>query len=204
MKKPKGKIGCAIYVIGFFLIAALFYGLVIEPLTPSTRKVTDRLVQQLPTDEPTVMPTVVLAETHVPDTKAPTEAPTQAPTNTPAPTEPPTLRQSDKGEAVRQIQSELIRLGYLTGNADGDFGKKTTQAIKDFQVCNGLNEDGIWGKACWNKINGYYIKAQITVYVSKSGIYHTIPDCSGMKSSTKMSLSDAIRKGYKEHSAGCH
>lgn len=35
-----------------------------------------------------------------------------------------------------------------------------------------------------------------TVYVSSSGKYHSKPDCSGMKSSTEMSYSEAIAAGH--------
>lgn len=217
MKRPAGKISVWMYVVGFFLVASLVYGLVIEPLTQSGEKAAERILQQLPTDAPTAaptaQPTAVRTDTPAPVTQAPTETPaptkaptaTPAPTFTPAPTEPPTLRQGDKGQAVRQLQSELIRLGYLSGSADGDFGRKTTQAVKDFQVCNGLKEDGVFGENCWRKLtSGYFVQEQMTVYVSKKGVYHTRPDCSNMKTSTKMSLSDAIRKDYKEHSGGCH
>ena len=138
-------------------------------------------------------------------TSVPTEipTPTQAPTLTPTPTEPPTLRQGDKGQDVKQLQEQLIKLGYLSGAADGDFGKKTAQAVRDFQVCNHLKEDGIFGSACWDTLSrGYNIVEQRTVYVSKAEIYHTDEHCSGMKTSTAMKLSDAIRKGYKGHH--CH
>ena len=203
MKKPKGKLGCAIYVIGFILIASVFYGLFISPFDNSKTK--ELLINSLPTATPE--PVSARSFTEAPEVTAePTEAPTPEPTNTPEPepTEPPTLRQGDKADAVKAIQQRLIDLGYLSGNADGNYGQKTTQAVKDFQVCNGLKEDGIWGKACWDKIDGYFYVSQMTVYVSKKGVYHTKPNCSGMKNSTKMSLSDAIRKGHKAHSNGCH
>lgn len=219
MKKPKDKLGCAIYVIGFILIVSVIRGIFVGPFDNSKTK--ELLINSLPTatpepvaarsfteePEPTAEPAPMVFNTMVPtNTPEPTEAPTSVPTNTPEPepTEPPTLRQGDKGDAVKVIQQRLIDLGYLSGNADGDFGKKTTQAVKDFQVCNGLKEDGIWGKACWDKIDGYFYVSQMTVYVSKKGVYHTKPNCSGMKNSTKMSLSDAIRKGHKAHSNGCH
>lgn len=190
-----------VYVVGFLLAASLVYGLLIVPFTGSGTRTADVTLQQTATDEPTAAPRT---DTPVPVTQAPTAspAPTQAPTATPAPTEPPVLRQGDKGQAVRQVQAELIRLGFLSGSADGDFGRQTAQAVKDFQVCNGLKEDGIFGAACWQKIGGYNVQEQKTVYVSKNGVYHTDEHCSGMKSSTKMSLSDAMRKNYSGHH--CH
>lgn len=210
MKAPKGKGGRLLYIIGFFVIASLIYGIFISPFENNAK---DKLLEQV---QPTATPEAVSVRTYteaptdapaatvyVTNTPAPTETPTPAPTDTPAPTEPPTLRQGDKGEAVKALQTRLINLGYLSGNADGDFGKKTTQAVKDFQVCNGLKEDGIFGPDCWQKITGYYCVSQMTVYVSSKGVYHTRQNCSGMTKSTKMQLSDAIRKGHRAHSGGC-
>ena len=204
MKKPTGKVGCAIYIIAFFFIAAIIYGIFVYPFTEHDTP-NQPLGNVLYTDTPTQETMqVTLAPTQAP-TAVPTDTPvpTVVPTDTPAPTEPPTLKQGDKGQTVKQIQERLISLGYLSGSADGDFGRKTTQAVKDFQVCNSLKEDGIFGQACWNKMfSGYSVISQETVYVSKNGIYHTDEHCSGMKTSTKMLLSDAIRKGYSGHH--CH
>ena len=44
---------------------------------------------------------------------------------------------------VRATQSELIRLGYLSGGADGFAGRKTHSAIASFEQANGLPPDGI-------------------------------------------------------------
>lgn len=43
---------------------------------------------------------------------------------------------------VRATQSELIRLGYLQGGADGFIGPKTRSAISSFEGSNGLPVDG--------------------------------------------------------------
>jgi uncharacterized protein YcfJ len=43
---------------------------------------------------------------------------------------------------VRQIQSELARLGYLSGPADGDYGPKTRAAISEYQKSKGMPVDG--------------------------------------------------------------
>jgi uncharacterized protein YcfJ len=43
---------------------------------------------------------------------------------------------------VRATQSELIRLGYLKGGADGQIGPRTRAAISSFQQANGLPVDG--------------------------------------------------------------
>lgn len=57
------------------------------------------------------------------------------------------LKNGDEGEDVRQLQSNLIRLGYDCGRwgADGDFGDGTELAVKAFQRDYGLDDDGIVG-----------------------------------------------------------
>lgn len=56
------------------------------------------------------------------------------------------------GDVVRQIQQRLIRWGYMSGNADGNFGTKTSQAVKKFQRRNGLTPDGVVGDATLRKL----------------------------------------------------
>ena len=56
------------------------------------------------------------------------------------------LRKGDRGEAVRQMQTELAARGYLRRNEiDGDFGVITLGALLAFQFENGLEVDGICG-----------------------------------------------------------
>ena len=62
-----------------------------------------------------------------------------------------TMRRGDKGEAVKELQKELIRLGYPLPKygMDGDYGKETESAVKAFQRDNGLEADGVVGKKTW-------------------------------------------------------
>jgi len=55
------------------------------------------------------------------------------------------LRQGDRGQAVAWLQQKLIGMGYLAGEADGDFGRQTAGALKRFQADNGLDQDGVAG-----------------------------------------------------------
>ena len=68
----------------------------------------------------------------------------------------PTLKRGSKGEAVRELQTLLAGLGYDLGpcGIDGDFGKATQAAVKQFQTDNGLTADGICGPATWAKLDG--------------------------------------------------
>lgn len=47
------------------------------------------------------------------------------------------------GEEVKIIQEKLIELGYLSGTADGQFGKMTKSAIETLQINEGLKVTGV-------------------------------------------------------------
>ena len=53
---------------------------------------------------------------------------------------------------VKNLQNNLISLGYLTGKADGAFGKNTENAVIAFQKKYGLTPDGLVGSATKSKI----------------------------------------------------
>ena len=61
-------------------------------------------------------------------------------TATPSPAEAAfvTLQRGDENDEVRKVQKRLIELNYLTGTADGEYGKKTETAVCDFQKAAGL------------------------------------------------------------------
>jgi len=61
------------------------------------------------------------------------------------------LRSGDAGATVRHVQQELDRLGYSI-SADGKYGTKTADAVRDWQKKNGLSADGIFGKNSWEKM----------------------------------------------------
>jgi peptidoglycan hydrolase-like protein with peptidoglycan-binding domain len=64
-----------------------------------------------------------------------------------------TIRRPDTGGAVRMAQKILIFTGYLTkGAADGIFGPKTEQAVKNYQLDRALAVDGIVGPKTWGKL----------------------------------------------------
>ena len=57
------------------------------------------------------------------------------------------LSQGSTGDAVYQLQTALLELGYLSASADGVFGPITYQAVMDFQRDSELSViDGIAGK----------------------------------------------------------
>jgi len=73
----------------------------------------------------------------------------------PVSTKRPTLRKGSEGETVRELQERLIALGYDCGTkgADGKFGAKTEEAVKEFQRKHGLKVDGIVGENTWAELD---------------------------------------------------
>ena len=63
----------------------------------------------------------------------------------------PVLRKGSKGVYVEVLQKKLNDAGYNLA-VDGDFGKKTLEAVKDYQKVNGLVVDGIVGVKTWEKL----------------------------------------------------
>lgn len=71
----------------------------------------------------------------------------------PMPTKP-TIRRGSKGQDVMELQQDLLLMGYPLPKfgADGDFGKETEIALKQFQLACGLNPDGVCGPLTWSAI----------------------------------------------------
>lgn len=65
-----------------------------------------------------------------------------------------TLKRGIEGEDVKELQLALIGLGYDLGlyGADGEFGSKTEQAVKEFQKKYDLKVDGVFGETSYKKI----------------------------------------------------
>ncbi len=56
-----------------------------------------------------------------------------------------TLTWGSAGEAVKELQQNLNKLGYSCGTADGSYGAKTANAVRNFQRDKKLSVDGIAG-----------------------------------------------------------
>jgi len=59
----------------------------------------------------------------------------------------------------KDIQIALKNAGFDPGAADGKLGKKTRQAIRDFQKANGLDVDGKVGRRTWEVLGPYLAQA---------------------------------------------
>jgi peptidoglycan hydrolase-like protein with peptidoglycan-binding domain len=61
----------------------------------------------------------------------------------------PILRIGLHGSEVVKLQEQLKKLGFLKGDADGDFGVTTETAVKAAQKRYGLEADGVVGGSTW-------------------------------------------------------
>lgn len=69
-----------------------------------------------------------------------------------------TIRKGSKGKEVIEAQTMLYKLGYDLGSygIDGDYGKCTEKAIKEFQRDHGLTVDGVTGPMTWDALQKAY------------------------------------------------
>ena len=70
------------------------------------------------------------------------------------------LKKGSSGSRVKQLQQALIGLGYLDGMADGQYGNKTAQAVREYQRDYGLGVDGSAGKNTMTSIKNTVIALQ--------------------------------------------
>lgn len=94
---------------------------------------------------------------------------TPEPAVQPADNAMPILKKGTKGEYVQLLQTKLIMFGYNLGSygADGDFGKATDAAVREFQTNAGLNPDGIVGPLTWAALDqGYMAEDLYTVILN--------------------------------------
>ena len=55
-----------------------------------------------------------------------------------------------RGVSAQDVQSALVRVGLDPGPVDGKIGKKTKEAIREFQRRNNLKADGVVGERTWS------------------------------------------------------
>ncbi|KLA34278.1 hypothetical protein B4080_5984 [Bacillus cereus] len=61
----------------------------------------------------------------------------------------PILRGGSTGYLVQELQEFLRNIGYYSGRIDGQFGRVTEQAVRNYQRDRGLVADGIVGSKTW-------------------------------------------------------
>ncbi len=70
---------------------------------------------------------------------------------------------------VRSVQSELIRLSYLRGGADGQLGPMTTNAIRTFERANGMAANGVASRGLLARLQGTTVSATAAAPAGSSG-----------------------------------
>ncbi len=65
----------------------------------------------------------------------------------------PNLDFGSAGNLVMQVQARLARNGYDVGAIDGDYGARTKNAIRKFQLDMGLTTDGIVSQKTWKALS---------------------------------------------------
>ena len=92
-----------------------------------------------------------------------------------------TVRPGTHGNETREIQQLLVDQGYLDKrDADGDYGRKTEKAVKQFQKDNGLEPDGIaWPETleCLRHDFGPWIMIRRGTYQEAGIEEHTCSKC---------------------------
>ncbi len=108
------------------------------------------------------------------------------------------LRLGDRGEAVRVLQAQLIKAGYLQGEPNGYYGAYTADAIKRFQANNYLAASGIAGPTTraklYNSINPgtkqQFSVLEIQRRLKSKGFYKGVLD-GKMNNETKQAIKQA-------------
>ena len=73
----------------------------------------------------------------------------------------PTLKRGSKGDAVKELQELLLKLGYDPGGIDGSFGGGTAEAVRKFQADHNIGVDGIVGNETWKALKEESVSEQI-------------------------------------------
>lgn len=86
------------------------------------------------------------------------------------------LREGDSGRNVQLIQTRLNRISRnfpgipKIASVDGFFDSGTTDAVRKFQEVFGLVQDGVVGKATWNRITFIYNSVKKLYEISSEGL----------------------------------
>ncbi|UJW59234.1 peptidoglycan-binding protein [Bacillus sp. A116_S68] len=63
------------------------------------------------------------------------------------------LRQGSRGSQVRELQTRLKNLGYLTSSVDGVYGPLTAEAVRKLQRQTSISADGVFGPQTLAQLN---------------------------------------------------
>ena len=72
------------------------------------------------------------------------------------------MKPGEKGERVKHLQRLLKLLGKYSGDIDGSYGPKTTEAVKAFQRSVGLNPDGDAGTKTLDALRKHQVFSDVS------------------------------------------
>lgn len=83
------------------------------------------------------------------------------------------LQRGDSGEAVREMQSELIRYGFLQDKADGKFGANTENAVKSLQRYVGVTVTGVADETVFQALDSFakVVKCEENISLRSEPLY---------------------------------
>lgn len=70
------------------------------------------------------------------------------------------VSRGSSGTQVKYLQQALIGLGFLNGEADGQYGAKTTEAVRNYQRAYGLSADGSAGRKTMTSLKNTVVALQ--------------------------------------------
>jgi len=102
-----------------------------------------------------------------------------------------TLKRDCSGSDVKELQTQLVKVGYLKQQyATGYYGQITEAAVKSFQKANGITADGIAGTQTYAKL--FTSSSTSTAKLDTSKTYKLDDQSNGVKLLQQMLIS----KGY--------
>ncbi len=109
-----------------------------------------------------------------------------------------TLRPGDTGSSVRNLQYTLYELGYYDDRIDGDYGRTTEDAVREFQIRNDITPvDGIAG----NKTQQALYSDNAIAAAADTSEYTTLRK--GDRSSAVVEMQEALQRlGYLSEVTG--
>ena len=108
------------------------------------------------------------------------------------------LKKGSRGEDVRLLQKGLAAFGYGThpGSADGVFGRRTKEALEDWQTKVGTYPDGIFGRGSLKAWNAECAKKGLDDFKFNTTPSAPDPVDNGDKLTWVRCKSDKVGKGY--------
>jgi len=111
------------------------------------------------------------------------------------------LHPGDSGDAVEQLQLKLKAAGYDPGDIDGDYGKRTADAVRAFQEDRpDLDDDGVAGPMTQGALNAAIAKMKPTSATPSAP--SSIVPCDAATWTQFMALIDKITKTPVKYGPG--